>query len=163
MYSQSLLSSCLSCFQLVYRCLSFPVQLLRHVHLRLTMILRVDARSATAQEHTSHAVTRPRMVAELVVAFADPGSFWYSGAAASLLLDGGICSVIEHQQDQLMYQQKVIDETGAARTPVLQYAQENQLTSGLETSRRRLRLMKSSVRNSQVWKRIRWENCPCLE
>ena len=38
---------------------------------------------------------------------------------------------------------------------------ENQLTSGLETSRRRLRLMKSSVRNSQMWKRIRWEKCPC--
>ena len=66
------------------------------MHLRLTMILRVDARSATAQENTSHAVTRPRMVAELVVAFTDPGSFWYSGAAASLLLDGGICSGIEH-------------------------------------------------------------------
>ena len=86
---------CLSCFQLVYRCLSSPVQLLRHVHLRLTMILRVDARSATAQENTSHVVTRPRMVAELVVAFTDPGSFWYSGAAASLLLDEGICSVVD--------------------------------------------------------------------
>ena len=88
------------------------------------MILRVDARSAMAQENTSHAVTRPRMVAELVVAFTDPGSFWYSGAAASLLLDGGICSVIEHQQDQLMYQQTVTDEAGAARTPAPQYAQE---------------------------------------
>ena len=77
-----------------------------------------------AQENTSHAVTRPRMVAELVVAFTDPGSFWYSGAAASLLLDGGICSGIEHQQDQLMYQQTVIDEAGAARTPVPLYAQE---------------------------------------
>ena len=77
-----------------------------------------------AQENTSHAVTRPRMVAELVVAFADPGSFWFSGAAASLLLDGGICSVVEHQQDQLMYQQMVIDEAGGARTPVPQYAQE---------------------------------------
>ena len=98
-------------------------QLLRHVHLRLT-ILRVDARSATAQENTSHVVTRPRMVAELVVAFTDPGSFRYSGAAASLLLDGGICSVIEHQEDQLMYQQMVIDEAGAARTPVPQHAQE---------------------------------------
>ena len=87
------------------------------------MILRVDARSATAQENTSHAVTCPRMVAELVVAFTDPGSFWYSGAAASLSLDGGLCSVIEHQQDQLMYQQMVIDEAGAARTPVLQCAQ----------------------------------------
>ena len=32
--------------------------------------------------------------------------------------------VIEHQQDQLMYQQTVIDEAGAARTPVPQYAQE---------------------------------------
>ena len=40
------------------------------------------------------------MVAELVVAFTDPGSFRYSGAAASLLLDGGICSGIERQQDQ---------------------------------------------------------------
>ena len=77
-----------------------------------------------AQENTSHAVTRPRKVAELVVAFTDPGSFRYSGAAASLLLDGGICSVTEHQQDQLMYQQTVIDEAGAARTPVPQYAQE---------------------------------------
>ena len=48
----------------------------------------------------------------------------YSGAAASLSLDGGICSVIEHQQDQLMYQQMVIDEAGAARAPVPQYAQE---------------------------------------
>ena len=76
------------------------------------------------KKNTSHAVTRPRMVAELVVAFTDPRSFWYSGAAASLLLDGGICSVIEHQQDQLMYQQMVIDEAGAARTPVLQCAQE---------------------------------------
>ena len=94
------------------------------MHLRLTVILRVDARSATAQENTSHAVTCPRMVAELVVAFTDPGSFWYFGAAALLLLDGGICSVIEHQQDQLMYQQMVIDEVGAARTPVPQYAQE---------------------------------------
>ena len=64
------------------------------------------------------------MVAELVVAFTDPGNFWYSAAAASLLLDGGICSVIEHQHDQLMYQQMVIDEAGAARTPVPQYAQE---------------------------------------
>ena len=93
--------------------------------MRLTTILRVDARSATAQENTSHAVTRPRMVAELVVATAEPGRFWYSGAAASLLLDGGICSVIEHQQDQLMYQHMVIDEAGAARTPVPQYAQEH--------------------------------------
>ena len=92
--------------------------------MRLTMILRVDARSATAQENTSHAVTRPRMVAEFVVAFTDPGSFWYTGAAASLSLNGGICSVIEHQQDQLMYQQMVIDEAGAARTPVHQYAQK---------------------------------------
>ena len=66
------------------------------------MILRDDARSATAQENASHAVTRPHMVAELVVAFTDPGSFWYSGAAASLLLDGRFCSVIEHQQDQLV-------------------------------------------------------------
>ena len=32
--------------------------------------------------------------------------------------------MIEHQQDQLMYQQTVIDEAGAARTPVPQYAQE---------------------------------------
>ena len=95
------------------------------MHLRPTEILRVDAHSATAQENTSHAVTRPRMVAELVVAFTDPGSFWYSGAAASLLLDGGICSVIEHQQDPLMYQQMMIAEAGAARTPVPQYAQEN--------------------------------------
>ena len=94
------------------------------MHLRLTKILRDDARSATAQQNTSHAVTRPRMVAELVVAFTDPGSFWYSGAAASLSLDGGICSVIGHQQDQLVYQQMVIDEAGAARTPVPQYAQE---------------------------------------
>ena len=88
------------------------------------MILRVDACSATAQENTSHAVTRPRMVAELVVTFTDPRSFWHSGAAASPLLDGGICSVIEHQQDQLMYQQMVIDEARAARTPVPRYAQE---------------------------------------
>ena len=50
-----------------------------------------------AQGDTSYAVTRPRMVAELVVAITGPESFWYSGAAASLLLDGGICSVIEHQ------------------------------------------------------------------
>ena len=63
------------------------------------------------------------MVAELVVACADPGSSWYSGAA-SLLLDGGICSVTEHQQDQLMCQQEVIDEARAARTPVPRYAQE---------------------------------------
>ena len=58
------------------------------------MILRVDARSATAQEITSHAVTE------------------------------GICSLIEHQQGQLLYQQMVIDEAGAARTPVPQCAQE---------------------------------------
>ena len=32
--------------------------------------------------------------------------------------------MIEHQQDQLMYEQTVIDEAGAARTPVLQYFQE---------------------------------------
>ena len=32
------------------------------MHLRLTMILRVDARSATAQENTSHVVTCPRSV-----------------------------------------------------------------------------------------------------
>ena len=111
-------------FQPVCCCLSIPVYLLRHAHLRPTVTLRVDAHSATAQENTSHAVTRARMVAELVVAFTDPASFWYSGAAASLLLDGGICSVIEHQQDQLMFQQTVIDEAGAARTPVPQYAQE---------------------------------------
>ena len=86
-------------------------------------LARVDARSAMAQENMSHVVTRPRMVAEFVVAFTDPRSFWYSGAA-SLLLDGGICSVIEDQQGQLMYQQEVIDEAGAARTPVPQYAQE---------------------------------------
>ena len=48
-----------------------------------------------------------------------------TGAAALLLLGGGICSGIERQQDQLMYQQMVIDEAGAARTPVPQYAQEN--------------------------------------
>ena len=65
-----------------------------------------------------------RALAELVVAFTDPESFWYSGAAASLLLDGGICPVIEHQQDQLMYQQMVIDEAGAAQTPVPQYSQK---------------------------------------
>ena len=64
------------------------------------------------------------MVAELVVASTETVSFWYSGAAASLLLDGGICSGIEYQQDQLMYQQTVIDEARAARTPVPQYAQE---------------------------------------
>ena len=136
------------------------------MHLRLTMILRVDVRSAMAQENTSHAVTGPRMVAELDVAFTDQGSFWYSGAAASVLLDGGICSVIEHQQDQLMYQQEVIDEARAARTPVpnmLRNTEENQLTPRKKTSRRHLRLMKSPVRNSQMWKRIRWENCPCLE
>ena len=92
------------------------------------MILRVDARSATAPQRLQKTrpmlFTRPRMVAELVVAVTDPGSFWYSGAAASLLLDGGTCSVIELQQDQLMYQQMVIDEAGAARTPVPQNAQE---------------------------------------
>ena len=44
----------------MYLCLSFPVQLLRQVHLRLTMISRVDLRSATAQENMSQAVTRPR-------------------------------------------------------------------------------------------------------
>ena len=32
--------------------------------------------------------------------------------------------MIEHQQDQPMYQQMVIDEAGAAPTPVPQYAQE---------------------------------------
>ena len=32
--------------------------------------------------------------------------------------------MIEHQQDQLIYQQMVIDEAGAARTPVHQYALE---------------------------------------
>ena len=42
----------------------------------------------------------------------------------ALLLEGETCSVIEHQQDQLMYHQMVIDEAGAARTPVPQYAQE---------------------------------------
>ena len=52
--------SCLSCFQLLHRCLSFLVWQHRRVHLRLTMILRVDARSAMTQENTSHAVTRPR-------------------------------------------------------------------------------------------------------
>ena len=88
------------------------------------MILRVDARSAKAQENTSHAVTCPRMEAELVAAFTDSGSFWYSEAAASLFLVRGNCSVIEHQQDQLMYQQTVIDEAGAARTPVHQNDQE---------------------------------------
>ena len=88
------------------------------MHLQLAMILRVDVRSAMAQENTSHAVTCPGREAELVVAFTDLGSFRYSGAAASLLLNGGICSVIEHQQDQLTYQQQVIDEAGAARTPV---------------------------------------------
>ena len=41
------------------------------------------------------------MAAELVVAFTNPGNFRYSGAAASLLLDGGICSVVEHQQNPL--------------------------------------------------------------
>ena len=77
------------------------------------------------QEITSQAVTRPRMVAELVVvAITDPRSLWYSGAAASLLLDGRISSVIEHQQDQPMYQHTVIDEARAARTPVPQYAEE---------------------------------------
>ena len=104
-----------------------------------------------AQEKMSHAVTCPRMVAELAVAFTEPGSFWYSGAAASLSLDGGVCSGIEHQQDQLMYQQMVTDEAGAARTPVLQYAQKYRgklVDSGLETSWRRLRLMKSSLRKS---------------
>ena len=90
----------------------------------LDMILRVDVRSATDQENTSHAVTRPRMAAELVVAFTDPRGFLYFGAAAPLLLDGGMCSVIEHQQDQLMYQQMVIDEAGAARTPVPPHAHE---------------------------------------
>ena len=48
------------------------------------MILRVDARSATAQENTSHVVTRPRMVAELVVAFTDPKELlvlWSSSVA----------------------------------------------------------------------------------
>ena len=32
--------------------------------------------------------------------------------------------MIEHQQDQLTHQQMVIDEAGAARTPVPQYAQK---------------------------------------
>ena len=64
------------------------------------------------------------MVAELVVTFTDPRSFWHSGAAASPLLDGGLCSVIEHQQDQLMYRQMVTDEARAARTPVPRHAEE---------------------------------------
>ena len=64
------------------------------------------------------------MVAELVVAFTDPWSFLYSGTVASLLSDGGICSVIEHQQDQLMYRLMAIDEAGAVRAPVPQHAQE---------------------------------------
>ena len=128
------------------------------MHLRPIVILRVGARSATAQENTSHAVTRPRTVVELVVAFTDPGSFWCYGAAASLLLDAGICSVIEHQQDHLMYRQTVIEFPNMPRD-----TEEDQLTSGLETRRTRLRSMISSARNSQMWKRIRWETCPCLE
>ena len=68
----------------MYRCLSFLVRQLRRMHLRLTVILRGDARSAMAQENTSHAVTRPRMVAELVVAFTDPRELlvlWSSSVA----------------------------------------------------------------------------------
>ena len=94
------------------------------MHLRPTVILRVDAHSVSGSRkhvpcrHTSAhgsgaccCVHGPR---ELLV-------LWSS---RSLLLDGGICSGIEHQQDQLMYQQTVIDEAGVARTPVPQYAQE---------------------------------------
>ena len=60
-----------------------------------------------------------------------------------------------------MYQQTVVHELQFPNMP--KNTEENQLTSGLEMGRRRLRLMKSSVRNSQMWKRIRWENCPCPE
>ena len=85
-----------------------------------SVILRVDGHSVKRSRKHVPCCQRPRMVAEPVVAFTDPGSFRYSGAAASLLLDGGICSGIERQEDQLMYQQMVIDEAGAARTPVPQ-------------------------------------------
>ena len=52
------------------------------MHLRLTVVLRVDVRSETDQENTLHAGTCPHMVAELVFAFTDPGGFSYSGAAS---------------------------------------------------------------------------------
>ena len=44
------------------------VLLLRHVHLRPSLILRVHAHSVNGSRNTSHAVTRPRMAVELVVA-----------------------------------------------------------------------------------------------
>ena len=73
--------------------------MLRHVHLRPTVILRVDAHSVNGSRKHVPAVTRPLMVAEDVDAFTDPGSYWCSGVAASLLLDVGICTRIAGSAD----------------------------------------------------------------
>ena len=86
--------------------------------------------SSTAQEK-SRSVTRPRMVAELVVTITEPGSVRGYCVRRWNLMDqlaqrlqhlethvGQQRAVIEHQQEQLMRQQTTIDAERAARTPV---------------------------------------------
>ena len=60
------------------------------------MILRVEAPSETAQENTFHAVTRPRKVSELVVAFTDAGSLCTLEQQHRCYWKEEFCSVIEH-------------------------------------------------------------------
>ena len=83
----------------------------------------------------SRSITRPRMVAELVVTSTEPGSL--RGCFGTSLEPelaqslqqletqvGQQRAVIEHQQEQLMRQQTTIHAERAARTPVIPIAQD---------------------------------------
>ena len=167
MYSQSLWFSCLLFFQPVYCSLYLPFDSLDTCTCDWLWSWETTRTPWVAQENTSHAVTRPRMVAELVVAFTDPGSFlalwsskrrffwmeefvkWLNIRRTSWCVEKWWSMKQERHELQFAYMHRKTEE--------------DWLASGLETSRRRLRLMKSSVWNSQMWKRIRWKKCPCLK
>ena len=108
----------------MYRYLSFPGKLLRHVHLRLTVILSSRALRTGSKKVTSRAVPRPRMVAELIVALRTKELLGTLEQQRHCYRMEELVQCFDHQLDQLICQQMVIDEAGAARTPVLQYAQE---------------------------------------
>ena len=124
----------------------------------------------------SRSVSCPRMVAELW-----SKQQWKSLRRGLQQLEtqvGQQRAVTERQQDQLMHQQTTIDADRAARTPVTPIAQEAEVGNKPKTftgethewtgwsfkMRQYIsRLMRNSMWNLWMRKRIRRENCPCLE
>ena len=109
----------------------------RHVHLRPTMFLRVDAHSAVAQEQVPFSHTSDQgsgACCHVCGTREPPRVFWYVagtwiGELAQRLQQletqvGQQRAVIKHQQEQLMRQQTTIDADRAARTPGIPIAQD---------------------------------------